>query len=192
MSRKKLQIPLFFLVLCFFPVATFGGEDAEVIVRASIDYYRGRASESTVEMTIHRPAWKRTLTLKGWTKGMKESLFTIIAPPKDEGNATLKRGTEMWTFNPKVNRTIKIPPSMMSQSWMGSDFSNNDLAKSDSILEDYTHHLLGYEAHEGKRVFVVESLPRPAAPVVWGNRFCASARIISCSPRSFTTRISGW
>ncbi len=143
-------------------------EDAGKIVQASIDYYRGKASTSTVDMTIHRPSWERVMTIKGWTRGQKDSLFTILAPAKDRGNATLKRGKEMWTFNPKVNRTIKIPPSMMSQSWMGSDFSNNDLAKSDSILEDYTHRLAGTDLHEGMKVYIIESIPHPEAPVVWG------------------------
>ncbi len=143
-------------------------EEAGKIVQASIDYYRGKASTSTVTMTIHRPDWERAMTIKGWTRGQKESLFTILAPAKDRGNATLKKGREMWTFNPKVNRTIKIPPSMMSQSWMGSDFSNNDLAKSDSILEDYSHRLMGIDSHDGKKVYIVESKPHADAPVVWG------------------------
>ena len=119
-------------------------------------------------MTIHRPNWERTMTIKAWTRGRKDSLFTILAPAKDRGNGTLKRGREMWTFNPKVNRVIKLPPSMMSQSWLGSDFSNNDLAKSDSIFEHYTHTIEGTETHEGLKVFVVKSRPKPRAPVVWG------------------------
>jgi len=71
-------------------------------------------------------------------------------------------------YNPKVNRIIKLPPSMMSQGWMGSDFSNNDIAKSDSIIEDYTHTIISTETHEGKKVYVIESIPEPDAPVVWG------------------------
>lgn len=74
----------------------------------------------------------------------------------------------MWIYNPKVNRVIKLPPSMMSQSWMGSDFSNNDLAKSDSLIKDYSHSLIGTETHEGKKVYVIKSMPKPEAPVVWG------------------------
>ena len=108
------------------------------------------------------------MTMKAWTKGQKKSIFTIIAPPKDKGNGTLKRGTEMWTYNPKINRVIKLPPSMMSQAWMGSDFSNNDLAKSDSFVEDYTHTLSGIETHDGKKVFITKSMPKPGAPVIWG------------------------
>ena len=143
-------------------------QDADSLIQAAVDYYRGDASISTVEMIIHRPRWERSMTITAWTKGQKDSLFTIISPPKDKGNGTLKRGREMWTFNPKVNRVIKLPPSMMSQSWLGSDFSNNDLAKSDSIIEDYTHKIIKTEAHEGKPVYVIESMPKPQAPVVWG------------------------
>lgn len=143
-------------------------QDIQALVQAAVEYYRGTASIAIVAMTIHRPGWERTMTMKAWTKGQKNSLFTIIAPPKDKGNGTLKRGLEMWTYNPKVNRVIKLPPSMMSQSWMGSDFSNNDLAKSDSFVEDYTHTLSSMETHDGKKVYVTKSIPKPEAPVIWG------------------------
>jgi outer membrane lipoprotein-sorting protein len=142
--------------------------DAAAIVKAGFDHYRRQASQSDVEMVIHRPAWERTMRMDAWTKGTDRSLIRITAPPKDEGNGTLKKGHEMWTYNPRINRVIKLPPAMMSQSWMGSDFSNNDLAKSDSILTDYTHRLRGTETHEGRTVYVIESMPKPAAPVVWG------------------------
>ena len=142
--------------------------DIQTLVQEAVNYYRGTASIAVIDMTIHRPTWERTMTLKAWTKGQKNSIFTIISPPKDEGNGTLKRGSEMWTYNPKINRVIKLPPSMMSQAWMGSDFSNNDLAKSDSILEDYTHTLSGTEMSDGKKVYITKSLPKPGAPVIWG------------------------
>ncbi|MFW5735582.1 MAG: outer membrane lipoprotein-sorting protein [Oceanidesulfovibrio sp.] len=140
------------------------------LVQRAHDYLRGRTSVSVVEMTIHRPNWERTMTIKAWTKGVEDSIFKIIAPAKDKDNGTLKLGQEMWTYNPKINRVIKIPPSMMSQSWMGSDFSNNDLAKSDTILTDYTHEIIGEEQHQGKTVYVIESIPKPRAPVVWGKQ----------------------
>ncbi len=142
--------------------------NAESIVRESFNYFRGKASESVVEMTIQRPDWKREVTLRGWTRGESESLFFITAPARDQGNGTLKKGREMWTYNPKVSRVIKLPPSMMSQSWMGSDFSNNDLARSDSLLHDYVHTLEGTETHEGKTVYLIKSMPKPDAPVIWG------------------------
>jgi outer membrane lipoprotein-sorting protein len=144
------------------------GADALALVEQSFNYMRGKSSVSTVIMTIHRPSWEREMTIKAWTRGQKDSLFYIDSPPKDHGNGTLKRGQEMWMYNPKINRIIKVPPSMMSQSWMGSDFSNNDLAKSDSLLTDYTHSIVGTETQEGKRVYLIKSMPKPNAPVVWG------------------------
>lgn len=167
MTRKSLT----FVWLTFFLVPLYSyarAQGARALVEVAVDYYRGEASISTVDMTIHRPNWERTMTINAWTKGQKDSIFIIIAPPKDNGNGTLKRGREMWTYNPKVNRVIKLPPSMMSQSWMGSDFSNNDLAKSDSILEDYTHSIIGTETYDEKNVYVIKSTPKPEAPVVWG------------------------
>lgn len=166
MQRKIVS--LFFMIVLLAPNTGAGAQDARALVEAAVGYYRGNASYCVVDMTVHRPGWERTMTIRAWTKGRKDSIFIITAPPKDKGNGTLKRGQEMWTYNPKVNRVIKLPPSMMSQAWMGSDFSNNDLAKSDSIIEDYTHTLAGTETHEGKKVYVIESVPRPEAPVVWG------------------------
>jgi outer membrane lipoprotein-sorting protein len=142
--------------------------DADKIVRDGFNYWRGKASIGTVEMQIQREGWQRSMTIKAWTRGQKDSLFYIAAPPKDYGNGTLKKGREMWIYNPKVNRVIKVPPSMMSQSWMGSDFSNNDLAKSDSLLLDYHHSIMGTETHAGKTVYIIKSMPKPNAPVVWG------------------------
>ena len=165
----KLSVVSCFSLLVFIALCKTGmAEDAQDLVRASFDYYRGKASTATVDMTIHRPDWERVVTIKAWTKGEDESLLRTIAPPKDHGNGTLKKGREMWIYNPKVNRVIKLPPSMMSQSWMGSDFSNNDLAKSDSLIKDYLHTVTGTETHGGKKVYLIESMPKPEAPVVWG------------------------
>ena len=141
---------------------------AAQIVENSFDYMRGKASISTVEMTIHRPDWQRKMVMHAWTLGQRDSLIRIQSPAKDKGNGTLKKGSEMWTFNPKINRTLKLPPSMMSQSWMGSDFSNNDLAKSDSLIRDYTHTLKGTEVIDGHTVYRIESIPKADAPVIWG------------------------
>jgi outer membrane lipoprotein-sorting protein len=165
--RTFLVILSFLLII---PVTSASAADvtARELIESCWDYMRGRASESLVDMTIHRPEWERTMTIRAWTRGRSDSLFFIQAPPKDKGNATLKKGNDMWTYNPKVNRVIKLPPSMMSQSWMGSDFSNNDLAKSDSIIQDYDHTIENTRTHQGKTVYVIKSVPKPAAPVVWG------------------------
>ena len=143
-------------------------EDAEAIVNSSFNYMRGAASIAKVDMKIHRPDWERVVTIEAWTKGETKSIFIITAPPKDNGNGTLKKGRQMWMFTPKVNRVLKLPPSMMSQAWMGSDFSNNDLAKSDSLINDYVHTIEGVEIVDGKKVYMIKSMPTPAAPVVWG------------------------
>lgn len=167
--RKKLAFGLM-ISLCIYVAFAINvhAQDAKTLVEASFNYVRGKTSMSLVDMTIHRPDWERNMQIKAWTKGQDESLVRIIAPPKDDGNGTLKKGREMWMYNPKVNRVIKVPPSMMSQGWMGSDFSNNDLAKSDSLLNDYIHTTIGTEIHEGVKVYVIKSVPKPDAPVIWG------------------------
>ena len=142
--------------------------DGDALVRAAFDHYRGKASSGTAVMTIHRPDWERTMTMDVWTEGDAQSLVRITAPAKDEGNGTLKKGQDMWLFNPKVNRVIKLPPSMMSQSWMGSDFSNNDLAKTDSLVNDYDHRVTATGTRDGHTVYTVHSTPHQGAPVVWG------------------------
>jgi outer membrane lipoprotein-sorting protein len=143
-------------------------ENARELVESAFNYMRDKASVSLVDMKIHRADWQRVVRVKAWTLGETDSLFTIISPAKDKGNGTLKKGREMWIYNPKINRVIKIPPSMMSQAWMGSDFSNNDLAKSDTLIHEYTHTIIGTETHEGKTVYIVKSIPKPQAPVIWG------------------------
>jgi outer membrane lipoprotein-sorting protein len=143
-------------------------EDPKALIEGMFDYMRGKASFSVVDMTIHRSDWERTMTIEAWTKGLSESIFFITGPPKDRGNGTLKKDREMWMFNPKVNRVIKLPPSMMSQSWMGSDFSNNDIAKSDTVINDYVHTLENVEVVDGIKVYTIKSIPKEEAPVVWG------------------------
>ena len=168
MTRPRIKSTILILFLILTLKTPCPALDADEIVTAGFNYWRGKASIGTVEMLIHRQDWERSMTIKAWTRGQKDSLFYIAAPPKDYGNGTLKKGREMWIYNPKINRVVKVPPSMMSQSWMGSDFSNNDLAKSDSLLRDYKHSIIGTETHEGKTVYVIESIPKINAPVVWG------------------------
>jgi outer membrane lipoprotein-sorting protein len=145
------------------------GEDAAGIVRASIDNWRGKSSYGEMSMTIHRPTWERTMSMRSWTSGSKKSLVRVTAPKKDAGNGTLMVDNSMWSYSPKVNRVIKVPSSMMGQSWMGSDFSNKDVSRADDIVEQYDHTLLGKEEHEGHTVYVIESIPHEEAAVVWGR-----------------------
>ena len=168
--KIKLSLLVVFMLLVLFVSPTFSQEfnSAREIVDAGFNYLRDKTSYAVVEMVIHRPDWERRNEMKAWTKGQDQSLIKIISPAKDKGNATLKNGRDMWIYNPKINRVVKLPPSMMSQSWMGSDFSNNDLAKTDSLIKDYTHKIIGNETHDGKKVYVIQSMPKPKAPVVWG------------------------
>jgi outer membrane lipoprotein-sorting protein len=143
---------------------------ADELIRKAVDYWRGDSSYIAVDMTVHRPEWERSLSMTGWTRGRQDALIRFTAPAKDAGNATLKLGQSMWIFTPKLNQVIKLPASMMAQSWMGSDFSYNDLAKSDQIINDYTHELIATETADGHEIYTIESTPKPGAPVVWGKQ----------------------
>ena len=143
--------------------------DADALLRRAFDDLRANSSASSVAMTIHRPDWERHLEMKSWTRGANDALVRFTAPEKDAGNATLKLANDTWVFNPKLNQVIKLPASMMAQSWMGSDFSYNDLAKSEDILTQYTHRIAATDVEAGHTVFTIESVPKPGAPVVWGK-----------------------
>jgi len=142
---------------------------AKEIVRKADDKNRGLTSQGTMTMTVIRPDWTRTITMKTWSKSREYSLVLITAPAKDKGQVFLKIKTEMWNWVPSIDKTIKIPPSMMLQSWMGSDFTNDDLVKQSSIVVDYTHKLLGREKVRDMDCYKIELIPLPDAPVVWGK-----------------------
>lgn len=143
--------------------------DAASIVRDAVNHWRGLSSYTEMSMVIHRPDWERSMTMRAWTKGDKQSLVRVIEPKKDRGNGTLTDDNNMWTYSPKVNRVIKIPSSMMGQSWMGSDFSNKDVARADDIIDQYNHALLGTEELDDITVYEIESIPHEEAAVVWGR-----------------------
>jgi hypothetical protein len=125
-------------------VAAQAGEpDATSIVRDAVNHWRGVSSDSVMTMVIHRPDWERSMTMRAWTKGDKKSLVR--------------------------NRVIKIPSSMMGQSWMGSDFSNNDVARADDIIDQYDHSILSVTEAEGITIYEIESVPHEEAAVVWGR-----------------------
>jgi outer membrane lipoprotein-sorting protein len=143
--------------------------DARAIVRAAWEHWRGTSSQGEMTMIIHRPDWERSMSMRMWTRGQKRSLVRVTAPKKDAGNATLMVDNEMWTYAPKVNRVLKVPSSMMAQSWMGSDFSNKDVSRADSIVDQYDHRILDTTREDGHAVTVIESIPHEDAAVVWGR-----------------------
>ena len=135
------------------------------IVRKRDDLMRGKSSYGRYEMIVKSRRWERMVRFRAWSEGKDNSFIVITYPKKDKGTTFLRIKTDMWQYVPKIEKTIKIPPSMMLQSWMGSDFTNDDLVKESSIVHDYTHTLL----REDRDAFVIESLPRPEAVVVWGK-----------------------
>lgn len=143
--------------------------DATTIVKEAVNHWRGLASDSVMTMVIHRPDWERTMTMRAWTKGDDRSLVRVLEPKKDRGNGTLTDDNSMWSYSPKVNRVIKIPSSMMAQSWMGSDFSNKDVARADDIVDQYDHSILSTEEIDGITIYEIESIPHEDAAVVWGR-----------------------
>jgi outer membrane lipoprotein-sorting protein len=143
--------------------------DATQIVRDAVDHWRGLSSYTVMSMVIHRPDWERSMTMRAWTKGDERALVRVIEPKKDRGNGTLTQDDSMWTFSPKVNRVIKVPSSMMGQSWMGSDFSNKDVARADDIIDQYDHELMSTEVVDGIETYRVRSIPHEDAAVVWGS-----------------------
>ncbi len=147
-------------------------QDAREIIKKADEKMQGEeTTQSTMTMTIVRPTWQREITFKSWTKGRDYSLALITAPAREAGQTFLKRETEMWNWNPTINRLIKLPPSMMSQGWMGSDFSNDDLLKESSIVVDYSHKIIGEEEIDGWDCYKIELIPLENAAVVWGKIF---------------------
>jgi outer membrane lipoprotein-sorting protein len=169
MRSRKLDrifvINLFLIHSCQFLFA----QDAKEIVRKSYELTQGQSNYSEMTMTIHRPKWDRTIGFKSWMKGSDYALIYVTEPLKEKGQVFLKRKSEMWNWVPSVDRTIKIPPSMMMQSWMGSDITNDDLVSESSIVNDYDQSILGKENQEGFECYKIELIPEEDAPVVWGK-----------------------
>ncbi|MFH1776886.1 MAG: outer membrane lipoprotein-sorting protein [Candidatus Omnitrophota bacterium] len=161
--KKVCFAVIIFCLFCFCVEAS--GLPVEEIVKKRDELMRGESTYGEYEMQLVSPRWKRTLKFTAWSRGKDESLILTTYPKKDKGITFLRINTDMWQYIPKIEKTIKIPPSMMLQSWMGSDFTNDDLVKESSIVSDYTHQLI----REDAAVYVIASFPKPAAAVVWGK-----------------------
>jgi hypothetical protein len=169
-AYRRLSRLLPICILLLLPaIRADAAPDATALVEGALHQWRADSSYTESTMRIHRPDWQRQSSLVAWTKGNSDSLVRFTAPVSDAGNATLKLGPELWLYNPKVSQVIKLPFSMMAQSWAGSDFSYNDLSKTDQIVTDYSHKLTATDQSDGHAVYTVECLPKPSAPVVWGK-----------------------
>ncbi|MCB9247854.1 MAG: outer membrane lipoprotein-sorting protein [Ignavibacteriales bacterium] len=158
-----------FTIILLFTSSILFAQDAKEIVQKANDLAIGKTSQGTNTMTLVRPDWTRDVTMKIWSKGLDYYMILIIAPAREKGQVFMKRHNEMWNWVPSINKMIKIPPSMMSQSWMGSDFNNDDLLKESSIVKDYTHTIIGSDTVGGFDCYKIELIPKPEAAVVWGK-----------------------
>lgn len=167
-KMKKLGVFLSMSLLLL--ASRVQAESVTEIVRKSDRKMRGLSSYTEMTMQIVRPSWTRDMSMKAWTKGQDYSLVLVTAPAQDKGSSSLKRYKEMWNWVPNIERIIKIAPSMLGQSWMGSDFTNDDLINQSSIVVDYTHKSLREEEYDGVKCWVIEARSKPDAPVVWGKQ----------------------
>lgn len=153
------------ILLLFICSTSFADNKALEIVKKMDALYRSDSSYSSIEMKIETKHFKRTLNMKVWTEGLDKTFVRIVSPKKDKGVSTLRIKTEMWNYLPKTNKTIKIPPSMMMSSWMGSDFTNDDLAKEFTFTKDYTFKT---QKEDSENIYI-ECIPREDLPVVWNK-----------------------
>lgn len=165
MYRKNI---LGLLILTLLASASWA-QTAKEIIKQTDDKMQGESNKSVMKMTIVRPDWKREVTMKAWSLGRDYSLILITAPARDKGSAFLKRENEMWNWQPSIDRVVKLPPSMMLQSWMGSDFTNDDLVKESSIVNDYTQTFGADTIINNMKCYKINMIPNEEAAVVWGK-----------------------
>ncbi len=159
------------LLMLMLPVSLLAQEltAKEIIEKADAIMKGVTSTKAEMTITTVRPKWTREMKMKTWSKGTDLSMILITSPVKDKGTAFLMRKKEVWNWMPSIERTVKLPPSMMMQNWMGTDFTNDDLVKQSSVVVDYTHKIVGEEKIEGRLCYKIELTPKEDAPVVWGK-----------------------
>lgn len=160
--------PAVLLLVCFCQFS-FYGQTAKEIVQAADAKMRGTTSQAQITIQTIRPSWSREMTVSTWVKGRDLAMILVLSPVKDKGIVYLKRKKEVWNWLPALEKMIKLPPSMMSQSWMGTDFTNDDLVKESSIVEDYNHSIVGDTVINKRTCYIIQMIPKPEAAVVWGK-----------------------
>ncbi len=157
------------LLIVFCSIQFIYAQSAEEIIQKAENEVKGKNSHAVIEMIITTPDYTRTLKMESWWEGNEKALIVTQAPAKEAGNKTLKIGNEMWTYLRNTETTIKIPPSMMLQSWNGSDFTNDDLVRESNYSKDYYSTIIDTEKISGVTCWKIQLLPKPDAPVVWGK-----------------------
>ncbi|MGD8868851.1 MAG: outer membrane lipoprotein-sorting protein [Gemmatimonadales bacterium] len=168
MTRAR-SLVLALSLSAFTPGPAQAQESAADIIDRVDRILRGESSHGTASMEIVTEHWERSMTMEIWSLGTDYSLIRVTAPKSEEGTATLKAGDDIWNYLPRVDRTIKIPPSMMMSSWMGSHFTNDDLVKESRLVDDYDIEIAFEGDRDGVRVWEFELTPKPEAAVVWGS-----------------------
>ena len=156
------------IILCLTAFALQAQTAREVVQKAD-EKMRGNTSQAQITIKTIRPSWSREMTVKTWIKGSTLAMILVQSPAKDKGIVYLKRKKEVWNWLPSLEKIIKLPPSMMSQSWMGTDFTNDDLVKESSVINDYYHRIMRDTTIDNRDCYVIQMTPKPEAAVVWGN-----------------------
>lgn len=173
--KHKVAVLFAAVLFPFFQAASppqklsFEGLSPKEIVDRVDRLLRGDSSHGLAVMSIVTRHWQRSKTLEIWSKGTEDALVRVLEPRKEEGVATLKVGTDIWNYLPRIDRTIRIPTSMMMASWMGSHFTNDDLVKESRLIRDYEITLEFEGPRQGVPVWEFRLTPHPDAPVVWGR-----------------------
>ncbi len=168
MKIKRMLVCIFCLVMTATAIKAQELSATDIVKKAD-DNRQGKSLYSEIKMTIVRPTWTREVGFKSWSKGDDYSLVLITSPAKDKGQAFLKRKKDLWNWQPSIDRMIKMSSSVMGQSWMGSDFTNDDLVKQSSIVNDYNHTLEKTEQVREFDCYKIIMIPKEDAAVVWGK-----------------------
>lgn len=174
-----MKYPVIIFVMMFIPgfIATACSQpDIDVLVHSLDRLYRSDDSYTEMSMRIVTEHWERTLTMKAWSIGTDKTFISVLSPAREAGMATLRIGTEMWNYLPNTNSTVRVPPSMMAGSWMGSDITNNDIVREITYTEDYTYSYTTDTTLTGdpvEGVVYIRLVPKPSTAVVWSSIVCA-------------------
>lgn len=180
MTTKACLLVTALVLACVTPLpddvrAGSSDDTVQKIIKEIDELYRSKSSYSEIEMHVVTPHWERTMAMNAWSAGMDKTFVRITTPQKDKGMATLRIDNEMWNYLPKINKIIKIPPSMMMGSWMGSDLTNDDLVREYSLYEDYTYEEASV-ADPDTNLIYINCIPHEGLAVVWKNVVIAVRR----------------
>ncbi|MBN1155034.1 outer membrane lipoprotein-sorting protein [candidate division KSB1 bacterium] len=177
--KKSMRIEIISIILLMTVQVVIAQDTVDLDVRKIVKHidelYRSESSYAELEMEIVTPHWERTLKMKAWSRGMNKTFIRILAPAKDKDVATLRIENEMWNYLPKINKVIKVPPSMMMSSWMGSDFTNDDLVREFTWLDDYEFELIEPDSADEDLLYI-QLIPKEDLPIVWGKVILAARR----------------